>query len=185
MANNLSGAAPHRRRIIVVGIAFAILAAAGIYRYWAPSSEPARVAPPAGRTAVPVSVAVATRQDVPIYVTGLGTVQASFTIAIHSQVDGIMQEVLFTEGQHVKKGDVLARIDPRLLWNAACLAPPTNGARSTSQQTRIRPHLGARRDTSRGTTGSAAPACERRRRPSPIGQRYIACRPPQRTPARH
>ena len=47
-------------------------------------------------------------------VTGLGTVQASFTIAIHPQVDGIMQQVLFTEGQHVKKGDVLARIDPRL-----------------------------------------------------------------------
>jgi multidrug efflux system membrane fusion protein len=60
-----------------------------------------------------VSVAVATRQDVPVYATGLGTVQASFTIGIHSQVEGIMQEVPFTEGQHVKKGDVLARIDPR------------------------------------------------------------------------
>jgi multidrug efflux system membrane fusion protein len=63
---------------------------------------------------VPVSVAPASRQDLPIYVTGLGTVQASYTIGIHSQVDGIMQEVLFTEGQHVKKGDVLARIDQRL-----------------------------------------------------------------------
>jgi multidrug efflux system membrane fusion protein len=41
-------------------------------------------------------------------------VQASFTIAIHSQVEGIMQEVLFVEGAKVKKGDVLARIDPRL-----------------------------------------------------------------------
>jgi multidrug efflux system membrane fusion protein len=63
---------------------------------------------------VPVSVAAVSRQDLPIYVTGLGAVQASYTIGIHSQVDGIMQEVLFTEGQHVKKGDVLARIDPRL-----------------------------------------------------------------------
>ena len=54
----------------------------------------------------------------PVYATGLGTVQASFTIAIHSQVDGIMQEVLFTEGQHVKKGDVLAKIDPRLFQAA-------------------------------------------------------------------
>jgi len=98
MANNLSGAARHRRRIAVVGVAFAALAGAGIYRYWAPGSEPTRAAPPAGRMAVLVSVAVATRQDVPIHVTGLGTVQASFTIAIHSQVDGIMQEVLFTEG---------------------------------------------------------------------------------------
>ena len=63
-------------------------------------------------------VAVATRRDVPVYATGLGSVQASFTIGIHSQVEGIMQEVLFTEGQHVKKGDVLARIDPRLFQAA-------------------------------------------------------------------
>jgi membrane fusion protein, multidrug efflux system len=51
---------------------------------------------------------------VPVYATGLGSVQASYTIGIHSQVEGIMQEVLFTEGQRVKKGDVLAKIDPRL-----------------------------------------------------------------------
>jgi multidrug efflux system membrane fusion protein len=63
---------------------------------------------------VPVSVATAARQDVPIYLTGLGTVQASFTVAIHAQVDGKLQEVFFQEGQRVKKGDVLAKIDPRL-----------------------------------------------------------------------
>jgi multidrug efflux system membrane fusion protein len=54
----------------------------------------------------------------PISLTGLGTVQASFTVGIHSQVDGKLQEVLFTEGQHVKKGDVLAKIDPRLFQAA-------------------------------------------------------------------
>src|SRR5713101_6000034 len=118
MANNLGGAAPHRRRIIAIGVAFVILAGGGLYWYRVPGSEPARVAPPPGRPAVPVSVAVAARQDVPIYVTGLGTVQGSFTIAIHSQVDGIMREVLFTEGQHVRKGDVLARIEPRLFQAA-------------------------------------------------------------------
>ena len=67
---------------------------------------------------MPVSIAIVTRQDVPIYLTGLGTVQASFTVGIHSQVDGKLQEVLFTEGQHVKKGDVLAKIDPRLFQAA-------------------------------------------------------------------
>jgi len=61
-----------------------------------------------------VSVAIVGRQDVPIYLTGLGTVQGSLTVGIHSQVDGKLQEVLFTEGQQVKKGDVLALIDPRL-----------------------------------------------------------------------
>jgi len=64
--------------------------------------------------AVPVSIASATRQDVPIHLTGLGAVQATFTVGIHSQIDGKLQQVLFTEGQRVKKGDVLAKIDPRL-----------------------------------------------------------------------
>ena len=45
---------------------------------------------------------------------GLGTVQALFTVGIHSQVDGKLQDVFFKEGQRVKKGDILAKIDPRL-----------------------------------------------------------------------
>jgi len=65
-----------------------------------------------------VSVAVVTRQDRPVFATGLGTVQASSTVRIHAQIDGKLQEVLFTEGQHVKKGDVLAKIDPRLFQAA-------------------------------------------------------------------
>jgi membrane fusion protein, multidrug efflux system len=112
MANHPSGTILRRRRIAMIGVAAVILAGGGLYWYRVPESEPARAARPPAR-AVPVSVAAAARQDVPIHVTGLGTVQASFTIAIHSQVDGIMQEVRFTEGQHVKKGDVLAQIDPR------------------------------------------------------------------------
>ncbi len=111
MANHPSGRA-RRRRIAVFGVLAALLMGGGLYWYRVPESEPARAARPPAR-AIPVSVAVAARQDVPIHLTGLGTVQASFTIGIHSQVDGIMQEVRFTEGQHVKKGDVLAQIDPR------------------------------------------------------------------------
>jgi multidrug efflux system membrane fusion protein len=63
---------------------------------------------------VPVTVAASTRRNVPIELTGLGTVQATFTVAIHTQVDGKLLDVFFKEGQHVKKGDVLAKIDPRL-----------------------------------------------------------------------
>jgi multidrug efflux system membrane fusion protein len=72
----------------------------------------------AGPPVVPVSIANAVRKDVPIYLTGLGTVQATFTIGIHSQVDGKLQEVFFKEGQHVKKDEVLAKIDPRLFQAA-------------------------------------------------------------------
>jgi multidrug efflux system membrane fusion protein len=68
----------------------------------------------AGNATVPVTVATVSKRDLPIYLTGLGTVQASYTVAIRSQVDGKLQEVLFTEGQQVHKGDILAKIDPRL-----------------------------------------------------------------------
>ena len=96
----------------------AIVATGAAYWYWTQGPSPARAARPSASAGVPVRVAIVGRQDVPIYLNGLGTVQASFTVGIHSQVDGKLQEVLFTEGQHVKKGDVLAKIDPRLFQAA-------------------------------------------------------------------
>jgi multidrug efflux system membrane fusion protein len=93
-----------------------VVAASGAAIYWfrngISGAEPSRAA--VGRPAVPVSAVVAARRDVPIYLTGLGAAQATLTVGIHSQVDGKLQEVRFTEGQRVKKGDVLAKIDPRL-----------------------------------------------------------------------
>jgi len=83
-----------------------------IYGSWARSADRAEASRSA--SAVPVSIAVVVRKDIPVYLTGLGTVQASSTVAIHSQVDGELEDVLFTEGQQVKKGDVLAKIEPRL-----------------------------------------------------------------------
>jgi multidrug efflux system membrane fusion protein len=71
--------------------------------------------PPAPRpppVAVPVSVAAARAGDVPIYLSGIGTVQAYNTVAIKSRVDGAITQILFTEGQEVKIGDPLIIIDP-------------------------------------------------------------------------
>ena len=97
--------------LIGIGATIAVWGAGGlIYESWARSAD----TPGRSAAAVPVSIAVATRRDMPVYLTGLGTVQASSSVAIHSQVDGELQDVLFTEGQQVKKGDVLARIEPRL-----------------------------------------------------------------------
>ena len=107
------------RRIVLIVTCLAIFAAGGAgYWYWGQGSAGAQATRTAARAAVPVTVAIVQRQDVPIYLSGLGTVQASFTVGIHSQVDGKLQEVLFTEGQQVKKGDVLAKIDPRLFQAA-------------------------------------------------------------------
>ena len=104
----------HKAALIAAGLI--VLAGAG-YWYWPRATETAR-ARPATRPSVPVSIAVATRQNLPIYLTGIGTVQASFTVKITAQVDGKLQEVLFTEGQRVKMGDVLAKLDPRLFQAA-------------------------------------------------------------------
>jgi membrane fusion protein, multidrug efflux system len=102
-----------RRRIVLIAVS-AIISGGAIGWYVLQGADQVRAARPPARAAVPVSVATATRRDMPIYLSGLGTVQASFTIGIHSQVDGKVLEVPFTEGQHVKQGDVLAKIDPRL-----------------------------------------------------------------------
>jgi membrane fusion protein, multidrug efflux system len=62
---------------------------------------------------VPVTVEPVTRQNVPVYLTALGTVQALNNVTINPQVAGQMMTINFKEGQAVKKGDVIAQIDPR------------------------------------------------------------------------
>jgi membrane fusion protein, multidrug efflux system len=76
------------------------------------SGRNARNGPGAGGGAVPVVAAKVEKKDVPIYLDGLGTVQAFNTVTVHARVDGELVKVLFTEGQDVKTGDVLAELDP-------------------------------------------------------------------------
>ena len=62
---------------------------------------------------VQVTVAPALRQDLPIYLTGLGSIEAYYTVSVKSRVDGQLVDVKFKEGETVKKGALLAVIDPR------------------------------------------------------------------------
>lgn len=101
------------KKILLIS-AFVIAAGGGAAWYMTASPTPVRAARSAGVATVPVSVAPIVKRDLPIYLTGLGTVQALFTVGIRSQVEGVLEEVLFTEGQYVHKGDILAKIDQRL-----------------------------------------------------------------------
>ncbi len=62
---------------------------------------------------VPVVTAKVEQKDMPIYLDGLGTVQAFNTVTVHPRVDGALVQVSFIEGQEVKTGDLLAVVDPK------------------------------------------------------------------------
>ena len=66
-----------------------------------------------GGGSVPVVAGKVEQKDMPIYLDGLGTVQAFYTVTVHTRVDGELDKVLFNEGQAVKTGDLLAVVDPR------------------------------------------------------------------------
>jgi multidrug efflux system membrane fusion protein len=109
--------------------AFAVaLVTGGIVLY----SRRDRDQPPAAPApAVPVVTAQVQQRDEPIVLSGIGTVEALNTASIQSQVTGVLEEVDFTEGQTVKKGDVLAKIDPRL-YQAALTQAQGQLARDTA-----------------------------------------------------
>ena len=92
----------------IVGlVAAAIVAAAAFSWLTKPKATQASGPPP-----VPVTMTAAGQQDVPIYFEALGTVMALNTVAIRAQVNGQLVSIDFRQGQDVKKGDVIAKIDP-------------------------------------------------------------------------
>ncbi len=80
---------------------------------WLRSNSNKPKTPGPEETAIPVSTAAAALADVPLTVDGIGTVQALNTVNIKPMVDGPLTEIRFREGQDVRAGDVLARIDQR------------------------------------------------------------------------
>lgn len=95
-----------RKTTLIVGVLVVLAIAA-----WA-LTRPAktRLAAP---TAIPVRVVSVAQQDIPRFVSGIGTVLSLHSVVIRPQVDGILTQLLVKEGQRVKAGDLLATIDDR------------------------------------------------------------------------
>jgi len=106
-----------RRRIVSIAITLLILGGLG-YIAWTSLQQNQAANRARPDLPVPVLAAMPRIQDVPVYLDGVGAVRALNNVLVRSQVDGKLIAVNFTEGQDVKKGDVLAEIDP-VLYKAA------------------------------------------------------------------
>ena len=100
-------------KISILGPAAAIIVVAGIAAWHLiaarnSTGEQAVTPPP-----VPVTPGEATAENVPVFVSGLGTVQDYMNVSVKTRVDGQITCISFTEGQNVKAGDLLFQIDPR------------------------------------------------------------------------
>src|SRR3981189_641313 len=104
------GASRARRRTVSITITLLILGGLGYIAWTSLQKKAANRATP--DLPVPVLAATPRIQDVPVYLDGVGAVRALNNVMVRSQVDGKLIAVNFTEGQDVKKGDVLAEIDP-------------------------------------------------------------------------
>ena len=104
------------KRLIMLAVLVPLGAAVTWYAVYG-TANPARPAPgpKTADAAVPVMIAEARREDVPVFLTGLGTVTAYNSVLIRSRVDGQILKLDFSEGQEVRAGDTLVEIDPKPL----------------------------------------------------------------------
>ena len=100
------------KRLVVAAAIFAVIGVVAIWRLNMNSAVPPAAAQIAGQ-AIPVTAGTVAVEDIPVFLHGIGTVQAYNTVAIKSRVDGQIVKVNFKEGQEVKQGDPLFQIDPR------------------------------------------------------------------------
>jgi multidrug efflux system membrane fusion protein len=108
-----------RIRLIFLGV-LALAAGGSLYVWGVPRPVMDYLTPAAATTqaeaprgAIPVVAAIVGAEDVPIYLSGIGTVQAYNMVSVKTRIDGEITQILFQEGQDVKAGDPLAVIDPR------------------------------------------------------------------------
>ncbi|MBH3310524.1 efflux RND transporter periplasmic adaptor subunit [Pseudomonas mosselii] len=98
------------RSLVITGLALVLLAAVGTWqelRQQAPASRAA--------SAVPVRVVAVAQQDVPRYLSAIGSVLSLHSVEVRPQVEGVLTQLLVKEGQWVSQGDLLATLDDRAI----------------------------------------------------------------------
>jgi len=100
------------RRVIGAAVAVALVAAAAVWWHRSGADVP-QAAAQAPAPGIPVTPGTVAAEDVPVFLHGIGTVQAYNSVSVKSRVDGQIVKVDFKEGQDVKQGDPLVHIDPR------------------------------------------------------------------------
>src|SRR5215831_4652209 len=102
-----------KKKVIIPAALLIIAVAAGCFLYFTRADPVEAAATPAPPPAVSVVGGVVAQHDVPIYLSGVGTVIAYNTDVVRAQIQGQIISINFTEGQTVHAGDLLAQIDPR------------------------------------------------------------------------
>jgi multidrug efflux system membrane fusion protein len=103
-----------KKKVVIPAVLLtAVLAAGGLYFAHNQALEKASAATPVAPPPAPIVAGTVTQHDVPIYLTGVGTVIAYNTDIVRAQIQGQIISINFTEGQKVHAGDLLAQIDPR------------------------------------------------------------------------
>jgi membrane fusion protein, multidrug efflux system len=125
-----------KRYAIFVGIAVAV-AAGSLVAYFSADSRARGKAAAKGPAATPVAVAIAIRKTVPVWLQAIGNVEPSSSVALKARVDGQIVAVNFKEGQEVRKGAVLFRIDPRP-FDAALKQAEANALRDAAARDQAR-----------------------------------------------
>jgi multidrug efflux system membrane fusion protein len=156
LLNTISREGTQMRRKIVIPIAL-LIGVVGIggglaLTHSGPFKRPAP--PPAAVPPVPIVAGVVAQHDVPIYLTGVGTVIAYNTVVVRSQIQGQIVSINFTEGQAVHTGDLLAQIDPSP-YQAQIDQLTATRDRDQAQLTNAQANLG--RYTQLGAKGWATP----------------------------
>ena len=141
-----------RRKRTIQTVLLAVILAGGAGFALLARSKSSAVPPPP--PPVPIVAGTVTQHDVPIYLTGVGTVVAYNTVVVRSQIQGQLVSIDFTEGQTVHTGDLLAQIDPRP-YQAQIEQLTANRDRDQAQLTNALANLD--RYTSLAKTGDATP----------------------------